>query len=79
MTLTELRAERNARLAACDFYFLGDYFESLDETTREAWALYRKKLRDLPAAYEGQDPLPETIDWPDLPFTLSEVPEETEE
>lgn len=38
-----LRAERNARLAECDWTVLAD-----TPTTTAAWKVYRQQLRDLP-------------------------------
>lgn len=40
----QLRAERNARLAACDWTVLSD-----TPTSTAAWKTYRQALRDLPA------------------------------
>ena len=66
MTIDELRSERNARLAACDFYFLTDYAPKLLEAERETIAMYREVLRDLPQRYEGVDVIDE-VDWPEMP------------
>lgn len=71
MTLTELRAERNARLAACDFYFLSDVYETLNENVRAAYVLYRQALRDLPSAYTEGETI-EEVEWPAQPFTSEE-------
>lgn len=42
--MAELRAERDARLRACDWTVLPD----VPEPTRLAWLTYRQALRDLP-------------------------------
>ena len=66
MTLAELRAERNTRLAATDYYFLSDVYPTLNENQRVVYSWYRQALRDLPAAYEGQVDITE-VDWPEYP------------
>jgi len=43
---TQLRAERNARLAATDWTALSDAHLSQDK--KDAWFAYRQELRDLP-------------------------------
>mgnify|MGYP001299591544 CR=1 FL=1 len=72
MTLTELRTERNARLAACDFYFLADVAETLNENVKAAFILYRQALRDLPSAYTEGETI-EEVEWPAEPFTTQEA------
>ena len=42
--MDKLRAERNARLVACDYTQLPDFAGD-----KQAWATYRQILRDLPA------------------------------
>ncbi len=69
MTPTQLRTERNARLAETDFYMLVDVFNDLSEGDREIVRIYRQALRDLPASYDGK----KEVVWPVPPFT----PEET--
>ena len=58
----EARAERNARLASCDWTALLDC--PLGDAERTAWATYRQALRDV----TGQAGFPDAIDWP-LPPT----------
>jgi hypothetical protein len=71
MTLEELRTERNARLAACDFYFLQDLAEETPEADFLAWKIYRQALRDLPAAYaDGSET---EVEWPTKPLTTQEA------
>lgn len=53
-----LRAERNARLAACDWTQLTD--AAVDAT---AWADYRRTLRDLPETVTD----PTDVTWPAPP------------
>ena len=63
----ELRAERNARLAACDFRMLPDYpGQSSGEI--EDLKRYRQALRNLPASYDGE----KEVEWPVPPFTPEE-------
>tara|TARA_B100001063_G_scaffold216937_1_gene218982 strand:- start:598 stop:810 length:213 start_codon:yes stop_codon:yes gene_type:complete len=66
MTIAELRAERNARLSDCDFYFLTDTSEKIDPAALLTMKLYRQALRDLPAAYEELEEITE-VDWPAKP------------
>ena len=66
MTIDELRAERNARLSECDFYFLVDTSENYDQYALETLKIYRQALRDLPAAYEELEVISE-VDWPTKP------------
>jgi hypothetical protein len=58
---SSVRAERNARLAACDWTVLAD--APLDEAQKAAWMAYRQALRDLTAA-EG---FPGAVIWPVSP------------
>ena len=53
-----LRAERNARLAACDWTQLADAHLSQDK--KDAWATYRQELRDLPESVTD----PTAPEWP---------------
>ena len=55
---SQLRTERNRRLAASDWTQLPDA-----RVDKDAWVEYRQKLRDLPG--ETQDPL--VIEWPTTP------------
>lgn len=55
------RAERTARLAACDWAVLPD--APLSESARAAWVAYRQALRDLTA----QEGFPSDIAWPEKP------------
>ena len=58
---TALRAERNARLAACDWTALSDAHLSQDK--KDAWFTYRQSLRDLPE--NATDPT--QVTWPVSP------------
>ena len=49
-----MRQERNQLLKDCDFKVLPDY----PNTNKEAWVLYRKQLRDLPAIWVEGTPFP---------------------
>jgi hypothetical protein len=53
-----VRADRNARLAACDWTQLSD--APVDDL---AWAVYRQALRDI----SSQPGFPWTVDWPVAP------------
>jgi hypothetical protein len=56
-----LRAERNARLAACDYSQLPD--APMTQVQKEAWAVYRQALRDLPENTVD----PRSPNWPAKP------------
>lgn len=60
-----LRAERNRRLAECDWTALPD--APLSQAQREAWAAYRQVLRDLPAQLTDEQVLAGNIPWPEPP------------
>ena len=53
----QVRAERDAKLAACD------WMASTDVTMSDAWRTYRAALRDVPA----QAGFPANITWPTEP------------
>ena len=72
MDLSELRAQRNAFLAASDFYLLADNFEKMSEGDKAIVLLYRQALRDLPASYDGEV-INEAVVWPAKPFTTQEA------
>lgn len=56
--LRAIRTERNNRLAECDWTQLTDA-----PVNREAWAVYRKTLRDMPVATAN----PASPAWPEKP------------
>lgn len=56
----DVRAERNARLAECDWTQLPD--SPLTTEQRSAWATYRQALRDV-----TEQPDPFNLDWPETP------------
>lgn len=56
-TATQVRAERDAKLAACDWR------ASSDVTLSTEWRTYRQALRDLPA----QSGFPNSVTWPTEP------------
>ena len=60
-----VRAERDARMAACDYLMMPDY--PLAEEKRAAWAAYRQALRDL----SGQAGFPQEVIWPDAPVQVT--------
>lgn len=57
----QVRAERDARLAACDWTQLPD--APLDGAQRAAWAACRQALRDMPQ----QPGFPAAVQWPGAP------------
>lgn len=57
----EVRAERDALIAATDYLMMPDY--PLSEAKRQAVAAYRQALRDVPM----QAGFPRQIDWPVKP------------
>lgn len=57
---SEVRAERNAKLAACDWTQLAD--APLSTEQRAAWQVYRQALRDLTGQADPFD-----LDWPETP------------
>ena len=56
--MADVRRERNGRLTASDWTQVSD--APVDQA---AWAAYRQSLRDLPANYSGEGPIP----WPQEP------------
>ena len=56
-----VRAERNARLALCDWTQLPD--ADLTTAERAAWKAYRKALRDITNA----PGFPDAVEWPSAP------------
>ena len=56
-----VRAERDARLAACDWTQMPD--APLSTEAKAAWAAYRQQLRDVP----GQAGFPIEVVWPVAP------------
>jgi hypothetical protein len=58
---TRIRAERNAKLAACDWTQVDD--APFDNTHKAAWAAYRQALRDISA----QPGFRWTVGWPEEP------------
>ena len=55
---TQLRTQRNARLAATDWVALADAHLSQDR--KDAWFAYRQELRDLPDLVTD----PTQVEWP---------------
>jgi hypothetical protein len=65
---TQLRTERNARLAQSDWVALSDAHLSQDK--KDAWFAYRQALRDLPD--EVTDPT--QVEWPPVPGSVPVAP-----
>jgi hypothetical protein len=57
---SDVRADRNARLADCDWTQLAD--SPLTTEQRAAWATYRQALRDV-----TEQPDPYALTWPEAP------------
>ena len=73
---SQIRTERNARLAACDWTQLQDAHLSAEK--KSAWADYRQALRDLPdelanTVPEGAGP-PDLFEWPLDPTAVVQAP-----
>jgi hypothetical protein len=58
---TSIRAERDAKLAACDWTQIAD--APLSAEVKAAWATYRQALRDVTA----QETFPASVTWPEEP------------
>ena len=71
MTFTELRAERNQRLAASDYLMLADVFGAFSEGDKTIVTTYRQALRDLPSAYTEGETI-EAVEWPAEPFATTQ-------
>ena len=56
-----IRADRNRRLAECDWTQLSDC--PLSDADKAAWSTYRGELRDVPE----QSGFPSTVTWPEQP------------
>jgi hypothetical protein len=63
--ISNLRQERNTRLAEVDWVFSGDYRVNIE--MYQEWLLYRKALRDLPSTTED----PANPIWPKKPATVN--------
>ena len=62
---TQLRTERNARLAASDWTALSDAHLSQDK--KDAWFAYRQALRDLPDEVTITSPADlVSVEWPQI-------------
>ena len=59
LQVSELKAERNAKLAETDLYMISDFPITTEQKT--AWETYRQALRDM----DFSDP--DNITWPNEP------------
>jgi len=59
LEVSQLRAERNDKLAKTDIYMISDYPITTEQKT--AWQTYRQQLRDM----DFSDP--QNITWPTKP------------
>ena len=57
----QVRAERDRLLAECDWTQVAD--APLSSAEKEAWAVYRQALRDIPQTQDD----PDDIVWPETP------------
>jgi hypothetical protein len=66
---TQLRTQRNAKLAATDWVALAD--AHLSQDSKSAWFAYRQKLRDLPEQVTDSmlvaTSLSDSVPWPESP------------
>lgn len=63
--MTELRRQRNQRLADSDWTQLADVKAAQDQTIQAMWTQYRQQLRDLPSIYADLDVLNiNDVQWP---------------
>lgn len=62
-TEDEIRRIRDKLLADSDWTQLPDAQSSMSAYTKEAWAIYRQSLRDIPE----QESFPENVVWPIKP------------
>jgi hypothetical protein len=71
---TQLRTERNRRLAASDWTQLVD--SHLSQEKKDAWAAYRQELRDLPDEVTDEQVTSSTnsVPWPLDPTQAPVVP-----
>ena len=71
---TQLRTERNRRLAASDWTQLVD--SHLSQEKKDAWAAYRQELRDLPDELTDEQVTssPNSVPWPLDPTQAPVVP-----
>ncbi|MCX2515789.1 tail fiber assembly protein [Pseudomonas aeruginosa] len=60
----QIRKNRNADLAACDYAVMPDY--PIEEAQRAELAAYRQALRDIP----DQGSNPDAVEWPQKPAFL---------
>ena len=60
--MAELRALRDAKLAACDWRVVAD--SPLSEAQRSEWVTYRQALRDLPSTIQGPLLSLDDVVWP---------------
>lgn len=56
----DVRAERDRRLAACDWTQAADVIDDMPAQQRAAWRQYRRALRDVPL----QPSFPDSVSWP---------------
>ena len=56
-----IRADRNTRLAACDWTQVAD--APFDDAGKAEWAAYRQALRDV----SSQEGFPWSVEWPEEP------------
>ena len=62
--MDDIRSQRNALLAACDWTQLPD--SPLTDQQRLAWRTYRQQLRDYPSLINNE--LWTAPDWPNAPW-----------
>ena len=65
LDFSHIRAQRNGKLAGCDWTQIAD--AALGDHTAEEWAAYRQELRDLPSKHSKVS----EVVWPDDPPTAA--------
>jgi len=65
LDFSHIRAQRNGKLAGCDWTQIAD--ATLGAHTAEEWAAYRQELRDLPSKHSKVS----EVVWPDDPPTAA--------
>ena len=58
---TQVRRRRDQLLSVCDWTQVPD--SPLSPEVKEAWRVYRQKLRDITNTFSN----PDEVEWPDLP------------
>lgn len=63
----QVRTIRNSLLAESDLYLMPDRWATYTQDEQNAWAVYRKALRDIPQTFID----PKEVVWPNKPWVES--------